>query len=113
MTFLAPAVFLRRQELRAEQNNTVLRSGLLGSRFRGRTDRDYATSLGHRSGAIAGVALASTGWTTQALATPHGVPTPRTGPELSDIALFVVAAIGVFLVRHALRKRFLKRPPKD
>lgn len=51
---------------------------------------------------------------TQALAAPHsGVVTPRTGPALSDIALFVVAAIGVFLVRRALRKRFLKRPPKD
>lgn len=51
---------------------------------------------------------------TPALAAPHsGVPKVRTGPELSDIALFVVAAIGVFLVRRALRKRFMKRPPKD
>jgi ABC-type nickel/cobalt efflux system permease component RcnA len=49
-----------------------------------------------------------------ALAAPHsGVPKVRTGPELSDIALFVVAAIGVFLVRRALRKRFMRRPPKD
>ena len=51
---------------------------------------------------------------TPALAAPHsGVPQVRTGPELSDIALFVVAAIGVFVVRRALRKRFMKRPPKD
>ncbi|MDR6848523.1 hypothetical protein [Sphingomonas sp. BE137] len=41
------------------------------------------------------------------------MPKVRTGPELSDIALFVVAAIGVFVVRRALRKRFMKRPPKD
>lgn len=49
-----------------------------------------------------------------ALAAPHsGVVTPRTGPELSDVALFAVAAVGVFVVRRALRKRFMKRPPKD
>ncbi|WP_242186299.1 hypothetical protein [Sphingomonas sp. CARO-RG-8B-R24-01] len=49
-----------------------------------------------------------------ATALPHsGVATPRTGPALSDIALFVLAAFGVFIVRRALRKRFLKRPPKD
>ena len=41
-----------------------------------------------------------------------GVVHPRTGPETSDIALFAVAAIGVWLVRRALRKRFLKRPPR-
>lgn len=41
-----------------------------------------------------------------------GVVHPRTGPEASDIALFAVAAIGVWLVRRALRKRFLKRPPR-
>ena len=40
-----------------------------------------------------------------------GIVHPRTGPELSDIALFVVAAVGVWLVRRALRKRFLKRRP--
>ena len=51
---------------------------------------------------------------TQATAAPHsGIARPRTGPELSDIALFVMAAIGVFLVRRALRKRFTKRPPRD
>ena len=38
-----------------------------------------------------------------------GVPKIRTGPELSDIALFVLACIGVFLVRRALRTRFAKR----
>jgi hypothetical protein len=43
-----------------------------------------------------------------------GVPVERTGPAASDIALFVMAAIGVFLVRRALRKRFTKprqKPP--
>lgn len=41
---------------------------------------------------------------------PHsGVAKVRTGPELSDIALFVMAAGGVFLARRALRNRFLKR----
>ena len=33
----------------------------------------------------------------------------RTGPEWSDVALFVVAAIGVWLVRRALRRRFAHR----
>lgn len=44
-----------------------------------------------------------------------GVVHPRTGPELSDIALFLVAATGVWLVRRALRKRFAasRRPDKD
>jgi len=42
-----------------------------------------------------------------------GIVHPRTGPELSDIALFVVAAVGVWLVRRALRTRFAKtRPPE-
>jgi hypothetical protein len=37
---------------------------------------------------------------------PHsGVATPRTGPELSDIALAVVAAIGIWFARRAMRKR--------
>ena len=39
-----------------------------------------------------------------------GVPKVRTGPELSDIALFVMAAGGVWLVRRAMRARFAKRP---
>ena len=37
-----------------------------------------------------------------------GVATPRTGPALSDIALFMAAAIGVWLTRRALRKRSRK-----
>ncbi|MDB5706901.1 MAG: hypothetical protein JWN66_4017 [Sphingomonas bacterium] len=39
-----------------------------------------------------------------------GVPKVRTGPELSDIALFAMAAGGVYLVRRAMRARFAKRP---
>lgn len=35
-----------------------------------------------------------------------GVVDVRTGPEPSDIALFVCAAAGVWLVRRAMRKRF-------
>ena len=52
---------------------------------------------------------------TPALAAPHsGVIKVRTGPELSDIVLFVVAALGVWLVRRAMRARFAKRDaPKD
>ena len=52
---------------------------------------------------------------TPALAAPHsGVVKVRTGPELSDIVLFGVAALGVWLVRRAMRKRFAKRDtPKD
>ena len=43
-----------------------------------------------------------------------GIVHPRTGPELSDIALFVFAVMGVFLVRRALRKRFAKtKPPAE
>ena len=41
-----------------------------------------------------------------------GVPKVRTGPELSDIALFGLAVAGVYLVRRAMRARFAK-PPKD
>lgn len=37
-----------------------------------------------------------------------GVATARTGPELSDIALFVAAAVAVWLTRRALRKRARK-----
>jgi hypothetical protein len=39
-----------------------------------------------------------------------GVAKIRTGPELSDIALFVMAAGGVWIVRRAMRSRFAKRP---
>jgi hypothetical protein len=44
-----------------------------------------------------------------------GIVHPRTGPELSDIALFGFAAVGVWLVRRALRKRLArtKLPEKD
>ncbi|WP_258043103.1 hypothetical protein [Sphingomonas sp. NBWT7] len=34
-----------------------------------------------------------------------GVATARTGPELSDAALFVAAALAVWLTRRALRNR--------
>ena len=37
-----------------------------------------------------------------------GIVTARTGPEPSDIALFVVAAIGVWAIRRAMRRRFTK-----
>lgn len=37
-----------------------------------------------------------------------GVPRPRTAPELSDAALFVMAVVGVIVVRRALRARFAK-----
>jgi len=49
-----------------------------------------------------------------AVAPAHtGVPRVRTGPELSDIALFVMAALGVYLVRRAMRARFSRRPPTE
>ncbi|OYY89280.1 MAG: hypothetical protein B7Y45_12885 [Sphingomonas sp. 28-66-16] len=47
---------------------------------------------------------------------PHsGIAHPRTAPELSDIALFVMAAAGIWIVRRAMRARFAKRraAPKD
>jgi hypothetical protein len=48
------------------------------------------------------------------VAAHSGTPTPRTAPELSDIALFVMAAAGVWFVRRALRRRFAKaRAAKD
>jgi len=41
-----------------------------------------------------------------------GTAHPPSGLALSDVALFVFAATGVWLVRRALRKRFAKtRPP--
>ncbi len=54
--------------------------------------------------------------TTPAFAAHSGVANPRTAPEPSDIALFVLAAAGVWFVRRAMRARFAKRrahPPKD
>lgn len=35
-------------------------------------------------------------------------PPPRTHPELSDVALFAMACLAVWLVRRALRRRFRK-----
>ena len=52
--------------------------------------------------------LAAPAW-----AAHSGAPKPRTSPELSDIALFVMAALGVWLVRRAMRARFAKRPKAD
>lgn len=41
---------------------------------------------------------------------PHsGIIHTRSMPELSDIALFVMAVGGVWLARRALRKRFAKQ----
>ena len=37
----------------------------------------------------------------------------RSAPELSDIALFVMAVAGVWLVRRALRKRFAKPAERE
>lgn len=37
-----------------------------------------------------------------------GTARPRTAPELSDAALFVMAVVGVIVVRRALRARFAK-----
>ena len=42
-----------------------------------------------------------------------GIVHPRTGPALSDIALFVCAAAGVWLARRALRARFRDRADSD
>lgn len=45
-------------------------------------------------------------------AAPHsGTPRPRTAPELSDVALFVMAAAGVWLVRRGMRARLANRKP--
>ena len=38
-----------------------------------------------------------------------GTVHPRTSPELSDIALFVVAVVAVWQIRRAMRRRFTKR----
>lgn len=39
-----------------------------------------------------------------------GIVHPRTAPELSDIALFVVAVAAIWFVRRAMRRRFAKGP---
>ena len=46
--------------------------------------------------------------TPTALSAHTGIPKVRSAPELSDIALFAVACLGVWLVRRAMRARFLK-----
>lgn len=44
-----------------------------------------------------------------------GVATPRTAPELSDVALFAMAAGALWFTRRALRRRGTKavRPRED
>ncbi|WP_168377359.1 hypothetical protein [Sphingomonas sp. Leaf343] len=42
-----------------------------------------------------------------------GIVHPRTGPALSDIALFACAFLGVWLVRRALRRRFGPTTSRD
>ena len=51
---------------------------------------------------LIGPALADTGH--------DGIIRPRTMPELSDVALFVLAVLAIWLTRRALRRRF---PAKD
>ena len=47
---------------------------------------------------------------TALIAQPHsGVIHSRSMPELSDIALFVMAVLGVWIVRRAMRARFAGR----
>lgn len=41
-----------------------------------------------------------------------GIVRPRTAPELSDVALFVLAVIAVWFTRRALRRR-AGRLPRD
>ncbi len=47
---------------------------------------------------LIGPALADTGH--------DGIVRPRTMPELSDVALFVLAVVAIWLTRRALRRRF-------
>ena len=47
---------------------------------------------------------------TEQVASGHtGTPHIRTGPELSDLALFGVAIVAVALIRRALRRRFARK----
>ncbi|MBR0553624.1 hypothetical protein [Stakelama marina] len=46
-------------------------------------------------------------------AAPHSGVVERDGFAPSDVALFVVAALGVWLARRALRARFRKRSNAD
>jgi hypothetical protein len=48
---------------------------------------------------------------TPALAAHSGVAAERTGFAPSDVALFVVAAAGLWFARRALRAR--RKPPRD
>ncbi len=48
----------------------------------------------------------------QALTSAAATFTPRRGPELSDVALFVVAAVAVWFTRRALRNRNRNRNRK-
>ena len=54
------------------------------------------------------VLIAAPAWANDPAA-HSGVAKIRTGPELSDIALFVMAAIGVWLARRAMLRRARKR----
>ncbi len=46
-----------------------------------------------------------------AVASGHtGVARVRTGPEASDVALFLLAVLAVWFVRRRLRARFRDRP---
>jgi hypothetical protein len=46
------------------------------------------------------------------LAVPHsGIAHPRTGPAASDIALFVMAAAGLWFAQRQLKRRKRKAPP--
>ena len=46
-----------------------------------------------------------------AVASGHtGVARVRTGPEASDVALFLLAVLAVWFVRRRLRTRFRDRP---
>ncbi len=47
---------------------------------------------------LIGPALADTGH--------DGIVRPRNMPELSDVALFVLAVVAIWLTRRALRRRF-------
>lgn len=52
---------------------------------------------------------------TAVFAAHSGVTKVRTAPEWSDIALFVMAVAGVWLVRRAMRARFAAKiaPPRE
>ena len=74
------------------------RCGVYSKAWTGET-RDRAWSRGSRVKMPALILVASG---------HDGVVAPRSGFALSDVALFVMAAVAVWLVRRALRKRFRK-----